>query len=130
MAVLVIFKHKRKIQKSEIKVKLNRKTLNPTLSIKCVGVQIDDNLNCISLHSWNSFNPFFRKIILWNFEIRLSLITSVSWEKHLITWFPSVLKIGSRSVEMFSATVNLLRRKTIFIKIVSGLISLKNNLSP
>ena len=42
-AELVIFKQKRKLE-HEIKIKLNSKRLYPTPSIKCLGVNIDENL--------------------------------------------------------------------------------------
>ena len=42
---LVIFKQKRKILDHEIKIKLNRKRLYPTPSVKCLEVNIDENLN-------------------------------------------------------------------------------------
>ena len=42
---LVVFKQKRKILDHEIKVKLNRKRLYPTASVKYRGVKIDENLN-------------------------------------------------------------------------------------
>ena len=42
---LVIFKQKRKITDHEIKVKLNRKRLYATLSIKYLEIKIDGNLN-------------------------------------------------------------------------------------
>ena len=42
---LVIFKQKRKILDHEIKIKLNRKRLYPTPSVKYLGVKIDENLN-------------------------------------------------------------------------------------
>ena len=42
---LVIFKQKRKILDHKIKIKLNRKRLYPTPSVKYLGVKIDENLN-------------------------------------------------------------------------------------
>ena len=42
---LVIFKQKRKTLDHEIKIKLNRKRLYPTTSVKYVEVRIDENLN-------------------------------------------------------------------------------------
>ena len=42
---LVTFKRKRKILNHEIKIKLNRKRLYPTPSVKYIGVKIDENLN-------------------------------------------------------------------------------------
>ena len=42
---LVIFKHQRKKLDSPIKIKLNRKRLYPTKSVKCLGIKIDENLN-------------------------------------------------------------------------------------
>ena len=42
---LVVFKQKRKILDHEIKVKLNRKRLYPTASVKYRGVKTDENLN-------------------------------------------------------------------------------------
>ena len=42
---LVIFKHQRKKIDSEFKIKLSRKRLYPTDSVKYLGVRIDENLN-------------------------------------------------------------------------------------
>ena len=42
---LVIFKHQRKKLDSPIKIKLNRKRLYPSKSIKYLGIKIDENLN-------------------------------------------------------------------------------------
>ena len=42
---LVILKQKRKVLDHEIKMKLNRKRLHPTPSVKYLGVKIDENLN-------------------------------------------------------------------------------------
>ena len=42
---LVIFKHQRKKLDSPIKVKLNRKRLYPSKSIKYLGIKIDESLN-------------------------------------------------------------------------------------
>ena len=42
---LVIFKHQRKKLDSPIKIKLNRKTLYPSKSVKYLGITIDENLN-------------------------------------------------------------------------------------
>ena len=45
MTGLVIFKQKRKILYREIKIKLNRKRLYPTPSVKYLGLKIYENLN-------------------------------------------------------------------------------------
>ena len=42
---LVIFKHQRKKLNSPIKIKLSRKTLYPSMSVKYLGIKIDENLN-------------------------------------------------------------------------------------
>ena len=42
---LVIFKHQRKKLDIEIKIKLNRKLLYPSQSVKYLGIKIDQNLN-------------------------------------------------------------------------------------
>ena len=42
---LVILKHERKNVDSEVKIKLSRKQVYPTDSIKYLGVRIDENLN-------------------------------------------------------------------------------------
>ena len=42
---LVIFKHQRKKLNSPIKIKLNRKRLYPSKSVKYLGIKIDENLN-------------------------------------------------------------------------------------
>ena len=42
---LVIFKHQRKNLDIEIKIKLNRKLLYPSQSVKYLGIKIDQNLN-------------------------------------------------------------------------------------
>ena len=42
---LVIFKHQRKKLDSPIKIKLSRKTLYPSMSVKYLGIKIDENLN-------------------------------------------------------------------------------------
>ena len=42
---LVIFKHQRKKLDCEVKIKLNRKQLYPTDSVKYLGIRIDKNLN-------------------------------------------------------------------------------------
>ena len=42
---LVIFKHQRKKIDSEVKIKLSRKRLYPTDSVKYLGIRIDKNLN-------------------------------------------------------------------------------------
>ena len=42
---LVIFKHQRKKTYSEVKIKLSRKRLYPTDSLKYLGIRIDENLN-------------------------------------------------------------------------------------
>ena len=42
---LVIFKHQRKKIDSEVRIKLSRKRLYPTDSVKYLGVRIDENLN-------------------------------------------------------------------------------------
>ena len=42
---LVIFKHQRKKIDSEANIKLSRKRLYPTDSVKYLGVRIDENLN-------------------------------------------------------------------------------------
>ena len=42
---LLIFKHQRKKLDSEVKIKLNRKQLYPTDSVKCFGIRVDKNLN-------------------------------------------------------------------------------------
>ena len=42
---LVIFKHQRKKLNSPIKIKLNRKRLYPSKSVKYIGIKIDENLN-------------------------------------------------------------------------------------
>ena len=42
---LVIFKHQRKKLDSPIKIKLNRKRLYPSKSVKYLGIKIDENLN-------------------------------------------------------------------------------------
>ena len=42
---LVIFKHQRKKIDSEVKIKLNRKRLYPTDSVKYLGIRIDENSN-------------------------------------------------------------------------------------
>ena len=42
---LVTLKQKRKILDHKIKIKLNRKRLYPTPSVKYLGVKIDENLN-------------------------------------------------------------------------------------
>ena len=41
---LVIFKHQRKKLDDPIKIKLNRKTLYPSKSVKYLGIKIDENL--------------------------------------------------------------------------------------
>ena len=41
----MVFKQKRKILDHEVKIKLNRKRLYPTPSIKYLGVKSDENLN-------------------------------------------------------------------------------------
>ena len=38
---LVIFKHQRNNLDGEVKIKLNRKRLYPTDSVKCLGIKID-----------------------------------------------------------------------------------------
>ena len=43
---LVIFKHQRKKIDSEVKIKLSRKQLYPTDSVKYLVVRTDENLNC------------------------------------------------------------------------------------
>ena len=42
---LVIFKHQRKKLGTEIKIKLNRKRLSPSQSVRYLGIKIDQNLN-------------------------------------------------------------------------------------
>ena len=42
---LVIFKHQRKKIDSKVKIKLSRKQLYPTDSVKYLGIRIDENLN-------------------------------------------------------------------------------------
>ena len=42
---LVIFKHQRKKLDSEIKIKLNRKRLYPSQSVRYLGIKTDQNLN-------------------------------------------------------------------------------------
>ena len=42
---LVIFKHQRKTLGTEIKIKLNRKRLYPSQSVRYLGINIDQNLN-------------------------------------------------------------------------------------
>ena len=42
---LVIFKHKRKKIDGEVKIKLSRKQLYPTDSVKYLGIGTDENLN-------------------------------------------------------------------------------------
>ena len=42
---LVIFKHQIKKLDYEVKIKLNRKRLYPTDSVKFLGIRIDKNLN-------------------------------------------------------------------------------------
>ena len=42
---LVIFKHQRKKLDCEAKIKLNRKRLYPTDSVKYLGIRIEKNLN-------------------------------------------------------------------------------------
>ena len=42
---LVIFKHQRKKLDSEVKIKLNRKRLYPTDSVKYLGIRTDKKLN-------------------------------------------------------------------------------------
>ena len=42
---LVIFKHKKKELECPIKIKLSRKKLYPSKSVKYLGVKIDENLN-------------------------------------------------------------------------------------
>ena len=42
---LVIFKHQRKKLGTEIKIKLNRKQLYPSQSVRYIGIKIDQNLN-------------------------------------------------------------------------------------
>ena len=42
---LVIFKHQRKKRDTEIKIKLNRKRLYPSQSVRYLGIKIDQNLN-------------------------------------------------------------------------------------
>ena len=42
---LVIFKHQRKKLDTEIKIKLNRKRLYPSQSVRYLGIKIDQNLN-------------------------------------------------------------------------------------
>ena len=42
---LVIFKHQRKKLDKPIKIKLNRKRLYPSKSVKYPGIKIDENLN-------------------------------------------------------------------------------------
>ena len=42
---LVIFKHQRKKLDSSIKIKLNRKRLHPSKSVKYLGIKFDENLN-------------------------------------------------------------------------------------
>ena len=42
---LVIFEHQRKKFDSPIKIKLNRKRIYPSKSVKYIGVKIDENLN-------------------------------------------------------------------------------------
>ena len=42
---LVIFKHQRKKLVTEIKIKLNRKQLYPSQSVRYIGIKIDQNLN-------------------------------------------------------------------------------------
>ena len=44
-AELVIFKHPRKKIDSPIKIKLNRKRLHPSKSVKYLGIKIDENFN-------------------------------------------------------------------------------------
>ena len=44
-AELVIFKHQRKNLDTEIKIKLNKKRLYPSSSIRYLGIKIDQNLN-------------------------------------------------------------------------------------
>ena len=41
----VIFKHQRKKLDTEIKIKLNRKRLYPSQSVRYLGIKIDQNLN-------------------------------------------------------------------------------------
>ena len=42
---LVIFKHQRKKLDSPTKIKLNRKRICPSKSVKYLGIKIDENLN-------------------------------------------------------------------------------------
>ena len=42
---LVIFKHQRKKLDNEIKIKLNKKLLFPSQSVKYLGIKIDQTLN-------------------------------------------------------------------------------------
>ena len=42
---LVIFKHQRKKLDAEIKIKLNRKQLYPSQSVRYLGIKTDQNLN-------------------------------------------------------------------------------------
>ena len=42
---LVIFTHQREKLDSEIKIKLNRKRLYPSQSVRYLGIKIDQNLN-------------------------------------------------------------------------------------
>ena len=43
---LVIFKHEKKKLQCPIRIKLNRKRLYPSTSVKYLGVKIDESLNC------------------------------------------------------------------------------------
>ena len=68
---LVIFKHQRKKLDSPIKIKLNRKRLYPSKSVKYLGIKIDESLNwkqhildiAIKLNRANSFLYTIRNFV-------------------------------------------------------------------
>ena len=41
----MVFKHQRKKLDSPIKIKLSRKRLYPSKSVKCLGIKMNENLN-------------------------------------------------------------------------------------
>ena len=68
---LVIFKHQRKKLDSPIKIKLSRKRLYPSKSVKYLGIKIDENLNwkqhihdiAIKLNRANALLPIIRNYV-------------------------------------------------------------------
>ena len=85
---LVVFKHQRRKLDSPIKIKLSRKRLYPSKSVKYLGIKTDENLNwkqrihdiAIKLNRSNALLPIIRDYVN---KLTLSTIYFAIFDSHI-----------------------------------------------